>query len=183
MAAEIPKTEPLQLVAGDTLKFTKSLPDYLPADSWVLSYALVKDSTRLTFAGTDNADGTHLVTVAASVTQGWPVGAYRWQAYVTKATERYRVGEGRLEVCANFALADAGYDARSHARIMLDSLEEAMRENKDSLVVTYSIAGGSGSRSRTFETRAEIQAAWKFWKAQVARERPGGLRRTLVEFG
>ena len=39
MAATIPTKEPLTIRAGDTIKWTKSLDDYIASDGWTLSYS------------------------------------------------------------------------------------------------------------------------------------------------
>ena len=45
MGFEIPNTEPATLRVGDTWKWTKDLPDFLPADTWALKYALTLQTT------------------------------------------------------------------------------------------------------------------------------------------
>lgn len=40
MAADIPTTEPAELVAGDTWRWDRSFADYSPTDGWELSYAV-----------------------------------------------------------------------------------------------------------------------------------------------
>src|SRR3990170_3975155 len=56
--ADIPTIEPSEIVAGDTLKFKKSLSDY-PATTWTLTYYLLKSGTQITFSGT--AEGTIII--------------------------------------------------------------------------------------------------------------------------
>ena len=80
MAYDIPTDIPTLFTAGDTLKFTKELADYLPADGWTLTYSLVKSSAQIQFSASDNGDGTHLVNVATTTTDDWTAGDYRWQA-------------------------------------------------------------------------------------------------------
>ena len=78
--ADIPSTEPSEIVAGDTLKFKKSLSDY-PATIWTLTYYLLKSGTQITFSGT--ADCTdHLINVANTTTAGWTAGIYKYESYI-----------------------------------------------------------------------------------------------------
>lgn len=170
MTAEIPTTEPSALTAGDTLKFTKSLPDYLPADSWVLTYALVKTGVQIEITATDNGDSTHLVNVAASSTLGYTAGDYQWQAYVTKGTERYSVGKGKLTIKPNFAAEDSGYDGRSHSQKMLDAIEARLegRATDNQLDMISSALNG---RSVTRETTAELIKLKSYYKIEVQKEK------------
>lgn len=133
MSVDIPTSEPTRVTAGDTVRWLKDLSDYLPADGWVLTYALVVSGVRIAVTATDYGDGRHYINLAATTTAAWGVGTYDWQAYVTKAatSERYAIGSGRLEVLPNFATQPSGYDARSHARKMLDAIE-AMLEGRAS---------------------------------------------------
>ena len=146
MAVDIPTTEPLQFVAGDTVKWTKSLPDYLPADGWALSYALVRDGSQETITATDNGDGTHAVTIAAATTAAYTVGMYSWQAYVTKTNERYLADSGALEVLADFASQTTGHDGRSLVKQTLDALESVILGRASSDQLSISIQGRSLSR-------------------------------------
>jgi len=137
----IQTTEPSVFVAGDTLKFKRYFAGYPPADGWVLSYALVMDSYRIGFSGSDNGDGYHLINVSASNTKDWKTGQYRWQAYVSKGSERYSVASGEMEIQPDFASRTDGYDARSHVKQVLDALEAVILKKASKDQLRYSIAG------------------------------------------
>lgn len=142
MTASIPTSAPASFTAGNTVKFTRSLPDYLPADGWILSFAFVVDGDLQTVTATDNGDGTHLVTIAAADSVKYAPGIYHWQAYVSRDGERYPVGEGRVEVKANFADMAGGYDSRSHARKVLDSLQAMMERKATKDQQSYTMPNG-----------------------------------------
>lgn len=128
---QIQTIEPAAFIKGDTVKFTKSLPDYLPADGWALSYAFVLEaasSDQQTVDATDNGDGSHLITISATDSAGFSVGWYAWQATVTKAAERYTVAAGRVQVKPDFATLTSGYDARSHVKKVLDAIEAVLEQ-------------------------------------------------------
>lgn len=161
----IPSKEPDSLTAGDTLKFTKKVANYDPADSWVLTYALVNAGSLQTITASDNGDGAFLVNVAATTTKDWPAGSYAWQAYVTKATERFEVGRGHIVVKPNFATQTNGKDARAFAESMLAQVERDLA-NLDHLS-SYS----EGNVSVQRETRESLRIDWQFWKGEVARLR------------
>ena len=81
MAIETPIIEPDSVIAGVTVKWTKDLADFLPADSWVLKYTLINagdDGKRIDITATDNGDGRHLVNVAKATTADWRHGLYHW---------------------------------------------------------------------------------------------------------
>lgn len=143
MAVTIPSVVPESFVLGDTLKFKQYFSEYPPADSWVLSYALVKDGNRITFSSTDNGDGYHLVNVDETATAGYTVGVYRYQARVSNGTDVFTVDTGTIELKTDFAIASVGYDDRSHAKKTLDALEATIlgKASKDQL--SYSIANRS----------------------------------------
>ncbi len=143
MTATIPTTEPSSFVAGDTVKWTKSVSDYLPADGWVLTYALVLAADQQTITATDNGDGTHLATITAANSANYTAGIYYWQAYATSGTERHQVGEGRVEVKENFAAQTSGYDAKSHVRTVLDALEATIEGKASKDQLSYTVAGRS----------------------------------------
>lgn len=156
--------EPSRIVAGDSAKWTKNLPQYLPDSGWVLSYAIVKDGVRLSVTGSDNGDGSHLVDISAATTATWTPGQYAWQAYVTKAAERYTVSSGQLKVEANFA--SGAVDARSHAQKTLDALEATLEGRASSDQLAYSIGGRSISKMNP-----EQLLSWRDkYKAEVAAE-------------
>lgn len=154
MTATIPTHEPAKIIAGDTAKWTKSLPDYLPAESWVLTYAFVVAGAQIQVTATDNGDGAHLVSVPIATTAAWAAGEYQWQAYVTKAGERYTVAKGKVKVETNFDAEASGFDGRSHAQIMLDAikarLEGRATDNQLDLIST-AINGRSAQREPTSE--------------------------------
>lgn len=146
MSAEIPTKEPLRFIAGDTVKWTKSVPDYLPADGWVLTYALLKDGLKKTITATDNGDGTHAAVIALADSANYTAGIYYWQAYVTYSGERFKVDEGRVEVKPNFATKANGYDARSHVIKTLEALEATIEGKATKDQLSYSINGRSIQR-------------------------------------
>jgi hypothetical protein len=137
VTAAIPKSEPAAIAAGDTAKWTKSLPDY-PADAgWVLSYELVNGAHRYTFSAT--ASGSDfLVNVDAATTTAWVAGDYDWRARVAKSPEVYTIAAGRVTVKPTFG---AAVDARSQARRILEAIEAVLEGRASSATERYTIAG------------------------------------------
>ena len=146
MTATIPEITPSEIILGDTLTFKIYVPDYLPSDSWVMSYAFVKTGTRITITGSDNGDGFHLITASAATTAAYTAGDYKWQSYVTKAAERFAVSSGTTKLVSNFATQSSGLDTRSHVKKTLDALEAMIEGKASSDQMAYTINGRSITR-------------------------------------
>jgi len=162
-----------ELIAGDTLDFLDSVPEYPPADGWTLKYQLVPRFTTPTQAPitlTATTSGSdYRVQEAAGVTATWKPGAYTWARWVEKAGPiRQSLGNGQLEVKTDPAVAAQGYDGRSHARKMLDTINAAM-EAFSIGVKQYTI----GSRSMTKQDIPELLILRDRYRAEVANEEAG----------
>ena len=161
----IPLNEPLTLIAGDTVRWDREdLPDY-PASVWTLSYYFVKTNDQITITASANGDYFRVV-VAASVTANYPPGIYKWNAYVSKGAERYKVDEGTLEIKADYVAQTTGYDDRSHVKKTLDAIEAVIEGRATQDHLSYSIAG----RSITKISPEELIRWWSFYKQQYRKE-------------
>lgn len=162
-----PTSEPTSIVAGDTVAWNKSFTDY-PAGTWTLKYRLVKSGVSHTF--TAGASGTdHAVAVTAATTAAWTAGTYDLTGWVESGSSRYTVYRGRLVVQPDLAAATSGYDARSTARQIYDSLVSGYQTRVtggQGFVAEYSIAG----RSMKFQSAADWIKSIGYWKTQVAAE-------------
>ena len=165
---DIPTTEPSEIIAGDTLKFKKSLSDY-PAATWTLTYYLVKTSIQITFAGT--ADGTdHLISVANTTTANWTAGIYKWESYISKTGERYKIARGTIEIKPNLAAQTAGYDARSHVKKVLDALDSLLEGKASRDVMNITIGGQSISKLTPDELRRWRNEYRSHYQAEIEKE-------------
>lgn len=116
--SEIATIEPLSFVAGDTVKWKRTLDDYPASDDWVLKYS-ARTTSAVAIAITAAADGDdHLVTLAAADTAEYTASTYKWTAWVEKDDERYTVGEGYFTVKPNLA---TGTTAITDERIQLEA--------------------------------------------------------------
>lgn len=165
---DIPTTEPTIFTAGDTVKWTRELPDYTSGDGWVLTYAFRNAAGKLD-ATASGSGSTHSTTLAASATKALPPGVYQWAAYVTKAaaSERYEIARGSVVVLQNMAEA-AAFDARTTARRAVDDLRAALATMRSSggRVRRYRIA----DREMEFETVADLLKLLRYWEGQVSSE-------------
>jgi hypothetical protein len=161
----VASTEPTRVTAGDTVAWSKSLPDYPASAGWVLAYTLINSASKITFSSTASGD-EHAISVAAATTAAWAAGAYTWVATVTKAAERYTVGQGSITIAPNLAAATT-YDTRSSARKTLDAVNTAMESyGAKAYMQAFEIAG----RKQQFHTPGDFLAFRSRLMAEVARE-------------
>jgi hypothetical protein len=119
----IPKTEPSTITAGDTLTWSRSLPDYPATSGWALNYSLLSlaGSTQIGSAA-DGAD--HLIKVLPEVSSTYVPGTYNWQAWVTDGVDRIQISRGTIEILPDYAATGTGaLDTRSHVKKVLDAIE------------------------------------------------------------
>lgn len=159
--------EPVEITAGNTLTFQKTLADYAAGAGWNITYTLLNAANKITFTSSASGDD-HLISVAAATTAAYAVGDYDYTATVSDGTDRHTVATGRIKVLAD-PTATALLDGRSNARKIVESLEAALiayHTNSQGHVASYSIAG----RSMTFRSSAEIIEQIEYWRGQVVRE-------------
>lgn len=163
MTAPIPTTEPASVNAGDTVKWLKSLPDYLASDGWTLSYTLINAGSKISITST--AQGTdHLVNVSNTTSAAWAAGTYDYRAQASKASEVYTVGSGRIVVKPAFSAATL--DARSQVRKTLEAIEATLEGRASSATAEYQIAG----RQLKYIPISELLVLRDRLRADVARE-------------
>lgn len=163
----VPTIEPPRVTAGDTLAWTRSLPDYPASAGWVLHYRLINAAGKIDIIASAAGDD-HAVNVAASTSATWTAGTYTRVAHVVKGSERHTVGTGEIIVDPDLAAAVAGADTRSDARIILDSLLASYRivAASHAYVQRYEVNG----RVMQFNAKADWIKEINFWKQQVAKE-------------
>ena len=173
-------TEPSRVTAGDTIAWTKALPDYPASAGWVLNYRLINAAGKIDISSAATGDD-HAVAITASASAAWHAGIYTYQATVEKAGERYTVATGKLSVAPNLANQAAGFDTRSPAQAILDNLLAAYQSASAAraFVQEYEIAG----RRMKFNSKAEWLLEINFWKREVAAEERAARRATGLSGG
>ncbi len=179
MTATVPTSEPTQVVAGDTVKFTREFSNYSPVDGWTLSYGISSPTRKLApISGSQvTSDGNKfVVTVPSSVTLTWEPGTYRWQSYVQDSSSpplRYTLGTGTLVVLPNLETGEHK-DLRTQNQRILDAIRALLEGKVASDVQQYTIGG----RQLVKMTLAELQAAETTYAMRVAME-GGTMSRTM----
>ena len=165
---------PARFSAGDSLSWKWSDRRF-PADTWTLSYVLVKLKTKITITAV--SDGTdHLIEVENATTANYQPGEYQWKAYVSNDGERYEVDSGAVEILEDFTVQSHGLDARSHVKKVLDALEAAIEGRASKTQMQQSIGGVQVQHielSKQIELRDRY--AIKYRKEQSG----GSARRTI----
>lgn len=169
-----------RFVVGDTLAFTRSLPDY-PAGAWTLHYRLQPDAGAgqpVAFGSTaEGAD--HAIEVPAADTAQWHPGAYTWASWVTDGTRSHTVGQGRTTLLPDPRTATAPMDLRSEAQVALANVRATLRGKATSDVLSYTIAGRSLQRYSIaeliqLEHKLAVDVAREATAQAVAAGRPSG---------
>lgn len=164
--ADIPTTEPAEIVAGNTVKWTREdLTEDYPAPTWTLKYYFVKTGAQIEIIATAVGE-TFSVTVAKAVTAAWGAGIYRWEAYVEDGTERYRVDYGTIEIKTDIAAQGSGYDGRSHAKKVLDAIEAILEKTATLEQKRMSVNGMSLDKRET----TDLLLIYDKYKAMYLRE-------------
>jgi len=95
---DTPTSLPDRFAAGTTVKYTRSLADYLASDLWVLTLVIAGAVNR-SFTATTNVDGRSFDLLlpyhdagSGPATDELTPGVYTAAEYVAKGTERYQVG-------------------------------------------------------------------------------------------
>lgn len=169
----IPTTEPGTLVAGDTWHWRRSFVDYRPADGWVLSYGFTApDALYRAVTAADNGDGSHLVTLLPAVTTEWKATEYMWRAFVTKAPDRFSVGQGTVLVLEDLAV-EQSHDHRSFAERMVEALQAAILGQADQTQLSYTVGEVSVARM----SHDQLNDALSYWqKRAVVRKEQRRIR-------
>lgn len=182
--ANIPATEPSTVNAGDTVRWTRSLPDYPSSAGWTLTYQLVNAAARITLTGTAS-DDDHLVQASATTTASWTSGDYAWRAQVSRAGEVFTVGEGRVTVRPSFS--SGTQDTRSQARHALDNVNAYLANSNNLAAAEYEVAGRKLKRhslTDLWKHRDRLQA--EVSREEAAARMAAGLpssNRIFVRFG
>lgn len=183
MGYQIPDREPSTLIAGDTWRWTVSLPDFPAGQGYTATYQFT-GKTSLGFTATPNvSDGTYSVSVPSSSTSVVGAGPYRWALRVTDdGSNVLTARSGHVLVLANPAVS-SGADASSHAEQMLALIEaelQARVTGSGASTISYSIEG----RSITKMTLAELYSLRAKYKGEVSRQANGGRSAPIkIAFG
>lgn len=184
MANTPPTTEPSSVFAGDTVRWTKTLPDYPASAGWALIYTLLNATGKITLTSTADGDAFQ-VSAAPTATAAWAAGDYAWRAQVSKAGDVFTVADGRITVQPSFGASTL--DTRSAVRKALEAVQAYLNDSKNLAAAEYQINGRQLRRhsiSELWAHRDRLQ--YEVSKEEAAVRLAAGLpdgRRVYVRFG
>ena len=165
------------IVAGDTLDFTVSVADYPASAGWTLKYRLTPRfatpvQAPVTLSATTNANGAdYNVQAAPATTAAWAAGIYAWARWVEKTGARQTLDEsGLLIVKADPSATAQGFDARGHARKVLDAIEAVIEGRATKDQEEYTI----GNRRLIRTPLPELIKLRQLYRGEVASEEAAG---------
>lgn len=137
----IPTQEPKSFRAGDTIQWTRTLADYLPAD-WDLKYKIVGNAAApVEVTATEDGD-TFAVEITAAQSADLAEGIYTLIGWVENSDdERHTVYEDKVTITADLAAAAGATDTRSHYERTLALLESAIERHSTNPIESIVING------------------------------------------
>jgi hypothetical protein len=173
MATTILDDIPEKITAGDSVAWKKSLPQYSAADGWALSYALTMAGNQITFTGSA-AGADHLIDIAAATSADWTPGEYGFQAYVTKAAERYQIDQGMVQVRPNLAAQSSGFAALPYCFTVRDAITAVLEMRATESQTSIAVGGrqiSEMSHDELYNALARAEQACNLWKRRNRRDR------------
>ena len=117
-------SEPKYIVAGDTQNWRTSYSDYPASEGWALAYRIYNaDNNYDADAATDGDE--FVIEIAATETDTWLPGEYKWAALVSKDDQRFTAAQGVLTIRPN-PVSDSGVDGRTHPEKVLDAINKVI---------------------------------------------------------
>lgn len=166
MSAEIPSSEPLEIIAGDTVLWHKVLADYSIAGGWTLKYRIIGTGINLEKIATDDS-GTYLVTIAAADLAAIVAEAVcRLVGWVEKGAEKWTVYDDYCRVQPNLRTATAD-QLKTKAAKTLEAIEAALEGRITADLESYQVNGRAVTKIPIKELQ-ELRAAYTtiVWREQ-----------------
>lgn len=180
-------TEPTIIVKGERIEWRQSFSGYSAAD-YDLQYRFRGVGPGVDVDATASTSGSSFEAAITAVQSAiLSIGSYQWQAWITEkadATNTFPVGQGFVTVERGFEAGDTGdVDLRSHAKIMLDAIDDALSAFATSDVTEYEITTPAGSRRVKRSDKAQLTKQREYWAGIVSRENTTANLRNGGRFG
>src|SRR5947209_15562999 len=129
-----------KIIAGDTWKWTVTLPDY-PSGSYTLKY-FFRGPSILDLVASPTGTADYQITASPSQTSPLRAGVYDWQAAVFDSSgSKVEIGRGQVEVLADVSAQKAGTESRSWVKITLDNVRAVLQGSAGRMEAEYQING------------------------------------------
>lgn len=168
--------EPKRIVSGDTVSWSRALPDY-PAPVWTLTYYLAPAAggTALEITAT-GLGSSHSAVLTAEQTKALSAGRYLLTARVSDGTVIKTLSTTPLRVADD---PTAGADRRTHAEKCLAAVEAVLVGKSDDPLVEFEIEGTKAKHL----SHLELKAYRDQFRLEVHLERGGSLVSMFPAFG
>ena len=166
MAQPVLTAEPESFAAGDSLSWTKTLADYLPADGWSILYCFRGLNLSTLDITTTTSGGSHLATLSTSASTGLLPGVYTVSGYAQKTGSRVQVYAGKITVTQNLATAVQGEDTRSQNLRTFENICAVIEGRASSSVLRSTVNGTTLERTPI----ADLLNLRNYYAGLVARE-------------
>ena len=162
----VPTQEPSQIIAGDSVTWVRSLPDYPASLGWVLHYAMLSlGKAPILIDGTAQGND-HLVELTAVATAAYAAAEYRWTSYVTNGAERKTLASSTIRILPDPATATEAFDPRTENQKILDAITAVLAGELTNPLAKYKIAGREAER----HSRMELLKLQSIYQHRVAVE-------------
>ncbi len=163
--------EPIQLVAGDTLAFNRSLPDYPASQGWSLLYELRGGAQPISFQSTPINGDAHSLSVDAATTATWLAGDYVLSGFAINGAERHRIYYASCPIRPNAVAEPGDVPKQTFTQKMIANLEAVMLGSASDDLLESRI----GDTQFRYLSPLELRTEYAFWKEirrqEVARQR------------
>lgn len=177
MAITVPKTEPTEIQAGNTLRFDRDFSDF-PASTWALTYVLrsrLPGVASITITGVAS-DDTFEINESAATTAQWTPGDYTMAGYVTLSPDRYEVFRQQIKITPDVATLELPYDGRTFYERLLQQVRDVIESGVVREVIRYSFNGVSTE----VQSLADAFKAESYLVSKVAQEKSKGKQRKVL---
>ncbi len=175
-----------ELIAGDALNYSTSIPAYPPSAGWVAKLRLVPRAggSAILVQAAAAASDAHAWSLAKTTTAAWLPGVYSWHIWVEKGSERYTLQSGQITIRPDPESLPGGADTRSQAERSLDAINAFLEGRASDAQLRYKINGRELERYPL----QEVLRLRAFFESQVGQERRaaglsdgrGTVRRIMV---
>lgn len=164
--------EPIEMAVGDTLSFTRELPNFSARDSWSLLYEIRGQGQAQEFSSTPDGS-SHVILVDAAVTANWTPGICVLSGFAENGSTgaRQQIYSGTLNLLPNVPVTTATADVKTNAQIMVEELESVMQKRATGALNESQL----GETRFKFKTDKELREAHAYWyemrKSEIALQR------------
>lgn len=178
-------TEPVYITQGEQIAWKRTFGGY-PSDEWTLQYRFRGPGPGFNITGVASGSGFE-ATATTTQTAAMESGQYVWQAWLTSIatpTDIREVDAGSVTVKVGFtASPTTEIDLRSPAKIMLDTIDDALLAFATSDVMEYEISTPAGSRRVKRSDKMNLKEQRNYWATIVARENAAERLRNGGKYG